>query len=96
MSIPLQSIYVNHLRRIYYYSNYLYYMQLFQLIVLIAVIAYIMCLTYINFVTAGDGHIPRGVETCWQTIPIDRSGRAVRDSDMMLLGSAHLVPLEVG
>ena len=63
---------------------------------LIAVITYIMCLTNINFVTAGDGHIPRGMETCWRRIPIDRSGRAVRDSDRMLLGSAHPVPLEVG
>ncbi len=62
----------------------------------IAVVTYIMCWTYNNFVTAGDGHIPRGVETRWRRIPMDRSGCAVSDSDWMLLRSEHPVPLDVG
>ncbi len=32
---------------------------------------------------------------CWQRIPTETTGRAVRESDRMLLGSAHAVPLRL-
>ena len=33
---------------------------------------------------------------CWRRIPTERSGRSVRESDWMLLVSAHAVPTHVG
>jgi hypothetical protein len=35
---------------------------------------------------------PRGAALWWRRIPTATSGRAVRESDRMLLGSAHAVP----
>ena len=39
---------------------------------------------------------PRGAALWWRRIPTATSGRAVRESDRMLLGSAHAVPTHVG
>ena len=39
---------------------------------------------------------PRGAALWWRRIPTATSGRAVRESDRMLLGSAHAVPMHVG
>ena len=39
---------------------------------------------------------PRGAALWWRRIPTATSGRAVRESDRMLLGSAHAVPMHEG
>ena len=39
---------------------------------------------------------PRGAALWWRRIPSTTSGRAVRESDRMFLGSAHAVPMHVG
>ncbi len=41
-------------------------------------------------------HSPRGAVLCWRIIPAETSGRCLRESDWMLLGSANTVQLYVG